>query len=102
MENGITRRGFLGLLTTAAAATTAAIVVPERRFWQVGATIAQPSFGEVMNFGGGQAFANLLPIDGQPGLWRDTRTGQVINFTPRGLFDRELGYLETSIALAGR
>jgi hypothetical protein len=94
MTTELTRRGFLGLFATAVAATTAAVIVPERRFWQVGTQLAKPSFEETLAYGGGhtynggEAFSlgdlrqgefRLMPIEGQPGLFRDMRTQQVIN-----------------------
>lgn len=72
MENGISRRGFLGLFGTMAAAATAAVVVPERRFWQVGSKLVRPNDAQLLNFGTGHTY--------NPGVAFDLGNGRDLKF----------------------
>jgi hypothetical protein len=117
MENGISRRGFLGVFGMMAAAATAAVVVPERRFWQVGASLVRPSDAQVLSLSHGHTYnagvafdlgagkpglaeqqlgrarrGRFLPMADQPGLWKDTVNGHIIN-------ERQLEQAEQSIWL---
>ena len=72
-----TRRGFLQLFGVAAAATAATIVVPEifipeepkiRTYFDMGRALKSAP-------GGWQ------PIEGQPGIFRDSKTGQIFRMS---------------------
>jgi hypothetical protein len=73
METGnTTRRQFLqGLLGGAVVAATP-------RIWQVGAKlIHRPTTAEVMAVSPQRG--GLVPVEGQPGLFRDKATGKIVN-----------------------
>ena len=64
-----TRRNFLRGL---AAATGLVAAEPVRRIWQVGANLSRTESGVITSTG-------LLPVEGQPGLFRDMRNGHIVN-----------------------
>jgi hypothetical protein len=86
----ISRRQALKALVGVAAATTAPvaaaqILVPEeprRRIWQVGKKLVRPTLAQISRYAHENSEvrgSGLMPIEGQPGLFRDLETGRVIN-----------------------
>lgn len=58
------RRGFLKMLGLGA---TVVAAEPVRRYWFFGLDLKAPE-------------PELVPVEGQPGLWRNTRTQEIISF----------------------
>ena len=73
------------MLAAAPGALVAAATQPEKRVWQVGTKLVRPTDQDVVDFGAPSFTGYNIPgsglkaIEGQPGLFRDMSTGQVVN-----------------------